>query len=255
MPIAQLGVDAIVNAANTDLCGGNGVYGEIHRAAGPRLLEACRPLQGCEVGQVKVTSGYRLPARNVIHTVGPKSGESETYLGSCYLRALDAAAEQGSKSVAFPCISTGAGGLDAELAANMALSTVQRWLARSANNSALDEVVFALNSKGEEELYRQLWPSYFAETARPVDPREEPQHRQCRRTECGERYVGLQTRRCPRCDSGPGQNLTPGYRTEHVRTTTVEPEVELRMCTWHGCGHKYSGTRRTPCPRCGHARV
>ena len=151
-PIAQLGVDAIVNAAHVDLCSGNGVYDEIHRAAGPRLLAACRQLTGCELGRVKVTHGFALPARFVIHTVGPKSGEYEKHLGFCYLRALDEAVHHGAKSVAFPCISGGTEGLGAEPAARIALSTVQRWLSLAANNDKLSGVVFALVSKEEEAL-------------------------------------------------------------------------------------------------------
>ena len=92
MPIAQLGVDAIVNAANADLLSGNAMYDEIHRAAGPQLLEECTSLLGCAVGRVKVTKGYRLPAQFVLHTVGPAQGESATHLSFCYVHSLDTAA-------------------------------------------------------------------------------------------------------------------------------------------------------------------
>jgi O-acetyl-ADP-ribose deacetylase (regulator of RNase III) len=155
--ITTLKVDAIVNAANSSLLGGGGVDGAIHRAAGPELLDACRKLDGCNVGEAKLTQGYRLPAKFVIHTVGPVwhgGGQSEAQLlADCYRNSLNLAAEYNAQSIAFPCISTGVYGYPVEAAASIAVSTVRATLARLPS---IREVVFCCFSAGDFAVYRRL---------------------------------------------------------------------------------------------------
>ncbi len=155
--ITTLDVDGIVNAANTTLLGGGGVDGAIHRTAGPELLAACRTLGGCEPGDAKLTRGYRLPARFVIHTVGPiwhggKHEEPET-LANCYRNSLQLAAENGIKTIAFPAISCGAYGYPIQEAAEIALKTTREFLAKT---DKIEKVIFVLWGEDVYEAYHKL---------------------------------------------------------------------------------------------------
>ena len=154
--ITRVDAEAIVNAANTTLLGGGGVDGAIHRAAGPELVAECRTLGGCEPGQARITRGYRLPARFVIHTVGPvwrggKHDEAHT-LANCYRNSLQLAVENEIKTIAFPAISCGAYGYPIQSAAQIALKTTHLFL---TTNDTIEKVMFVLWGDDVYDAYRQ----------------------------------------------------------------------------------------------------
>ncbi|XP_021007024.1 ADP-ribose glycohydrolase MACROD1 isoform X1 [Mus caroli] len=162
--ITKLEVDAIVNAANSSLLGGGGVDGCIHRAAGSLLTDECRTLQNCETGKAKITCGYRLPAKYVIHTVGPiavgqPTASQAAELRSCYLSSLDLLLEHRLRSVAFPCISTGVFGYPNEEAAEVVLASLREWLEQ--HKDKVDRLIICVFLEKDEGIYRERLPHYF----------------------------------------------------------------------------------------------
>ena len=156
--ITTLAVDAIVNAANSSLLGGGGVDGAIHRAAGPELVHECRLLHGCKPGEAKITKGYKLRAKHVIHTVGPVwnggSYDEPATLASCYRRSLVIAQQHALRTVAFPCISTGIYDYPANLAATVAVATVRSVIVEAPDS--FDEIIFCCFSAQDRQTYLSL---------------------------------------------------------------------------------------------------
>lgn len=152
--ITRLTVDAIVNAANSTLLGGGGVDGAIHRAAGPKLLEECKTLNGCNTGEAKITKGYNLPVRFVIHTVGPVwyggNNNEDELLKNCYYNSLQLAVKNQIKTIAFPAISTGVYHFPPERAAKIAIKTIKDFL---SDNKSIEEVLFVCFDEKTEEIY------------------------------------------------------------------------------------------------------
>jgi O-acetyl-ADP-ribose deacetylase len=155
--ITTFDTEAIVNAANSSLLGGGGVDGAIHNAAGPDLLTECKKLNGCETGKSKITAGYRLKAKYIIHTVGPiwrgGSGNEQTLLASCYQNSIALAKEKNIKTIAFPCISTGVYHFPKDLAALIAVQEIKSYL---DNNSYPEKVIFVTYDDDSYEIYRKL---------------------------------------------------------------------------------------------------
>jgi len=155
--ITTLEVDAIVNAANNSLLGGGGVDGAIHTAAGPELLACCKNLNGCKTGQAKITPGFRLKAKWIIHTVGPVwkggSGDESADLTACYQNSLELAKVNNIRTIAFPAISTGAYGFPKELAALIAVSETKRFICKS---NYPEKVIFVTYSDHDYESYRKV---------------------------------------------------------------------------------------------------
>lgn len=156
--ITTLEVDAIVNAANESLLGGGGVDGAIHGAAGPTLKQECKTLGGCKTGEAKITGGYKLPAKYVIHTVGPR-GENPDFLRNCYANSLKLAVSNNLRTVAFPCISTGIYGYPNLSAAHVASYTIRKYL--EENGDKLDRVFFCLFLDIDKDIYGGVLQSYF----------------------------------------------------------------------------------------------
>ncbi|XP_055582134.1 ADP-ribose glycohydrolase MACROD2 isoform X1 [Falco cherrug] len=187
--ITLLEVDAIVNAANSSLLGGGGVDGCIHRAAGPCLVAECRNLSGCETGQAKITCGYDLPAKYVIHTVGPiaRGHLTDTHkenLANCYKSSLKLAKENNIRSIAFPCISTGIYGFPNEPAAVIALNTIKEWL--SKNHNEVDRIIFCVFLEVDYKIFKKKMGEFF-----PLDDANEEG------TELSEETEGLEQKGQP----------------------------------------------------------
>ncbi|KAM6433657.1 ADP-ribose glycohydrolase MACROD2 isoform 2-T3 [Rhynochetos jubatus] len=183
--ITLLEVDAIVNAANSSLLGGGGVDGCIHRAAGPCLVAECRNLSGCETGQAKITCGYDLPAKYVIHTVGPiaRGHLTDTHkenLANCYKSSLKLAKENNIKSIAFPCISTGIYGFPNEPAAVIALNTIKEWL--SKNHNEVDRIIFCVFLEVDYKIFKKKMGEFF-----PLDDANEEGTEMSKETELEEK--------------------------------------------------------------------
>ena len=155
--ITKIEVDCIVNAANSSLLGGSGIDGAIHAAAGPELLHECRLLGGCKTGQAKITKGYKLPAKHIIHTVGPKYKDGKQnepeLLANCYRNSLELAEKEGIRTIAFPCISTGVYKYPFEEACKIALKTITAYL---NENQGIEQVILVCRSQSSYDSYAEI---------------------------------------------------------------------------------------------------
>jgi len=158
--ITHLEIDAIVNAAKTSLQGGGGIDGAIHKAAGKGLLQECQLIGGCNPGHSRITSGYKLPAKHVIHTVGP-IGEYPIILKSCYKSVLTKVVKKNIKTLALCCISTGIFGYPVESAAHVALKTTRKWLQKDNNYQKIDRIIFCMFLPTEYTLYYKLMSTFY----------------------------------------------------------------------------------------------
>lgn len=164
----MLEIDAIVNAANSSLLGGGGIDGAIHSAAGSKLRKECATLNGCNTGFTKITKGYRLPAKHVLHTVGPTE-EDPIALQSCYSTTLQLVEKYNLKSVAFCCVATGIFGYPLRNASKIALKTIREWLEANENYKKVDRLIFVVFLDKEQKCYESLMPKYFP---LPLTPEE-----------------------------------------------------------------------------------
>uniref|UniRef100_A0A6B2LM58 Macro domain-containing protein n=1 Tax=Arcella intermedia TaxID=1963864 RepID=A0A6B2LM58_9EUKA len=158
--ITCIEIDAIVNAAKATLLGGGGIDGAIHKAAGAGLLQECSLIGGCDPGDSRITGGYKLPARHVIHTVGP-IGENKGVLEKCYLSVLRKAVKRNIQTLAFCCISTGIFGYPNEPAAHVALETVRKWLEHKQNYTKIKRIIFCVFLKTDLEIYSRLMKNVY----------------------------------------------------------------------------------------------
>ncbi|KAK0658393.1 O-acetyl-ADP-ribose deacetylase MACROD1 [Lasiodiplodia hormozganensis] len=217
--ITTLGVDAIVNAANESLLGGGGVDGAIHRAAGPELLDECAMLDGCDTGSAKITKGYRLPAKHVIHAVGPvyarekMRGRHEHLLRGCYRRSLDLAKQNGCKSVAFSALSTGIYGYPSGEAAEAATSEVRAWLDEQEGD-VLDMIVFCNFLEKDEDAYLRVLPKYFP----PAENTEQGKETETEAENLAKRLPDPPTTE-PKLDGSPDIKR---QKTEHTTSKVTE---------------------------------
>lgn len=220
MDMTRMAVGAIVNAANKSLLGGGGIDGAIHRAAGPGLYDECVDLDGCETGQAKITKGYRLPAKHIIHTVGPiywdikdEGRDPAELLKSCYVKSLDVARRNGCKSVAFPCISTGIYGYPGDRAAVVACKTVREYL-----EAQLEESLFGADEDGtvEETVESKEEEKIVITGKREEDDVVEEEGKDANPVEAGEKVA----------EDAKGENVTEGEQKEALEKKDEKPEDE-----------------------------